>query len=593
MDNKYDVFISYSTVDKLVAEAICGYLESHRVRCFIAYRDIPKGDDWAQVIPPALKASGMMLAVFSNAFNISEQTDNELHIAARRKIPILTFRITNDDFDGTKEYFLAKSNWIDAFPEPEKLFGELLRSIALLLGKEDVAPAAAPVRPAAPVSAAAQDSVKQACQLLYNEPAKRDPLKAVYLLRKAAREGSAEAEYQLGRCCWEGWGTAQSWSQAREWLAKAAEHGHAKAMYRLGSMYHYAIGCKMDIMRALQFYAAAAEAGDGCAMKMLGRVYHSGDLGVTDEERSRRCYEQSLDLLQEQAFEADDADAMRELAFSYQDGEGVEIDLPLAVEWLQRAAALHNADAINTLNLCYHHGDGVPKDEARSLELLKLAADMESRVAQRNLAGDYSVKGEAALEKEFRLKSANGGNATGQAVLAACYQHGLDPYEVNLRESERWYDRAIESGSLIAMRDRGVLYEDGDNPTGEDLARAVALYKQAALLGYPPAWVALGNNYYAGRGVEESDVTAEQWYRRYLDFYEKNIAEGRESLYLPSGQGGAEYTNLNDEFERDLLVRCCENLAWIYRNSKTVEHDEREADRLDALAEKVKNMKQE
>ena len=131
---KYDVFISYSTIDKIIAEAVCGYLESHRVRCFVAYRDIPKGDDWAQAIPPALRGSLMMLAVFSQAFNVSEQTDNELHIAAHRKIPILTFRITDDDFDGAKEYFLAKSNWIDAFPEPEKQFGELLRSVQVLLG---------------------------------------------------------------------------------------------------------------------------------------------------------------------------------------------------------------------------------------------------------------------------------------------------------------------------------------------------------------------------------------------------------------------------------------------------------------------------
>ena len=69
---KYDVFISYSTVDKMIAEGVCGYLESHRIRCFVAYRDIPKGEDWAHAIPPALRESKMMLAVFSRAFNVSE-----------------------------------------------------------------------------------------------------------------------------------------------------------------------------------------------------------------------------------------------------------------------------------------------------------------------------------------------------------------------------------------------------------------------------------------------------------------------------------------------------------------------------------------
>ncbi len=133
-ESKYDVFISYSTNDKLITEGLLKYLEDNRIRCFVAYRDIYKGVDWAQAIPPALRGSRMMLAVFSREFNVSKQTDNELHIAAHRKIPILTFRITNDDFDGAKEFFLTKSNWIDAFPEPEKQFDELLRSVQVLLG---------------------------------------------------------------------------------------------------------------------------------------------------------------------------------------------------------------------------------------------------------------------------------------------------------------------------------------------------------------------------------------------------------------------------------------------------------------------------
>ena len=136
--SKYDVFISYSTVDKLIAEAVCGYLESHKIRCFVAHRDIPRGVEWALAIPPAIKESKMMLAVFSRSFNISAQADNELHIAEKVKIPVLTFRLSDDDFEGVKEYFLIKSNWIDAFPEPEKQFGELLKSIALLINRKEV-----------------------------------------------------------------------------------------------------------------------------------------------------------------------------------------------------------------------------------------------------------------------------------------------------------------------------------------------------------------------------------------------------------------------------------------------------------------------
>ena len=119
---KYDVFISYSHDDRVVAEGVYDYLERNKIKCFID-GDIPAGVPWSKEIPYAIRRSKLMLAVFSKNFNISEQTDNEIAVASNRKIPMLVFRITDDSFDGTKEYFLTKSNWIEAFPEPEKCFG--------------------------------------------------------------------------------------------------------------------------------------------------------------------------------------------------------------------------------------------------------------------------------------------------------------------------------------------------------------------------------------------------------------------------------------------------------------------------------------
>ena len=135
MDNNYDVFISYSSKDQKIAEGICGYLESRKCRCFVAYRDIPKGKIWAAVIPSAIHASRIMVVVFSDNFNISKQTDRELEIAAEDKIPILTFRINNAAFTGAKEYYLKNLNWIDAFPEPEKCFGQIYDSVSSLVPK--------------------------------------------------------------------------------------------------------------------------------------------------------------------------------------------------------------------------------------------------------------------------------------------------------------------------------------------------------------------------------------------------------------------------------------------------------------------------
>ncbi|MBR6758513.1 MAG: TIR domain-containing protein [Bacteroidaceae bacterium] len=129
----YDVFISYSSKDQKTVEAICAYLEQHKIRCFVAYRDIPKGVVWARAIVDALEKSRMMVVVFSDEFNISDQVDREIELASEDKKPILTFRISDSDFKGAKKYYLKNLNWIDAYPHPEDNFGSLLTNVAKLL----------------------------------------------------------------------------------------------------------------------------------------------------------------------------------------------------------------------------------------------------------------------------------------------------------------------------------------------------------------------------------------------------------------------------------------------------------------------------
>lgn len=130
---QYDVFISYSSVDQKIAEGVCAYLEQHGIRCFVAYRDIPRGVVWAAAIVDALENARMMLVLFSRHFNESRQVDREIELAAEQDIPILTFRLSDAAFTGAKKYYLKNLNWIDAFPNPEQCFGSLKNNVCLLL----------------------------------------------------------------------------------------------------------------------------------------------------------------------------------------------------------------------------------------------------------------------------------------------------------------------------------------------------------------------------------------------------------------------------------------------------------------------------
>jgi hypothetical protein len=104
---KYDVFISHSSKDHDEVTALVEYLEKNSISCFVSYRDIPKGSVWATVITEAIENSSMMLVVFSENFNNSEQVDREIEMICNEKKPIITFKINDVPFKGAKKYYLT------------------------------------------------------------------------------------------------------------------------------------------------------------------------------------------------------------------------------------------------------------------------------------------------------------------------------------------------------------------------------------------------------------------------------------------------------------------------------------------------------
>lgn len=127
---KYDVFISYSSKDQKVIEALCHYLEEQNIRCFVAYRDIPKGEDWGAHIPPAIKESKVFVYVHTKNSNKSIDTTKEIQYALDYRTVLIPFRLEEIPLITEKEYRLKCTNWMDAFPgKPENYFWKLYNTI--------------------------------------------------------------------------------------------------------------------------------------------------------------------------------------------------------------------------------------------------------------------------------------------------------------------------------------------------------------------------------------------------------------------------------------------------------------------------------
>jgi hypothetical protein len=150
----HDVFISYSTQDKAVADAACATLESRRIRCWIAPRDVVPGLSYAEALIDALNRSRIMVLVFSASANSSPQVMREVERAVNKGIPIIPFRIENVTPSKAMEYFLSAPHWLDALTPPlEKHLQRLADTVQALLtevekpSREDVEPEPPVIKP--------------------------------------------------------------------------------------------------------------------------------------------------------------------------------------------------------------------------------------------------------------------------------------------------------------------------------------------------------------------------------------------------------------------------------------------------------------
>ena len=133
----HDVFISYSSQDKPVADALCARLERDNIRCWIAPRDVLPGIPYAEALTDALDASRLMVLILSAGSNESRHVMRELESAVNRGISIVPFRIQDVQPSKALDYYLKSIHWLDALTPPlERHLGTLSRTAKAVLSRE-------------------------------------------------------------------------------------------------------------------------------------------------------------------------------------------------------------------------------------------------------------------------------------------------------------------------------------------------------------------------------------------------------------------------------------------------------------------------
>lgn len=111
----HQVFISFSSKDRDVADRICGDLERRDIPCWISSRNVPPGMDFQAAIVDALKQTKIMILVFSSQSNNSDEVKRELVLAGQYGLLVIPVRIENVLPTGAMEYQLTTRQYLDLF----------------------------------------------------------------------------------------------------------------------------------------------------------------------------------------------------------------------------------------------------------------------------------------------------------------------------------------------------------------------------------------------------------------------------------------------------------------------------------------------
>jgi len=253
--------------------------------------------------------------------------------------------------------------------------------------------------------------------------------RAIVWYQKAAQNGSAEAQYQLGLAYEAGNGVTKNESLAASHYMNAAIQDYHDAQYRLGICYEEGRGLGKDLDKAFRSYTRAAEQGNCDAQNRLGVWFEKGIGTAVDIEKAKEWYKK--------AGGNGSAEALFNLGICNKSDY-----------YLEEAAKKMHIAAQCALADCYAGGEGVNMNWDKAFNWYMKAALHGSPYAQCKLGKYYTGYGVKSFKEAFKwfLKAAEQGNLEAQCNLGDLFKESED-----YKKAEEWYALAAEQGNAVAQ----------------------------------------------------------------------------------------------------------------------------------------------
>ncbi|GAB4190758.1 MAG: hypothetical protein Tsb002_18970 [Wenzhouxiangellaceae bacterium] len=347
------------------------------------------------------------------------------------------------------------------------------------------------------------------------------------------------------------------------WQLAVDELGEDQALYWRGR-YLELIGSGWSLVT--KAYEEAAAAGSSAAMQRLYRLLKSGS--ETDQQ-------QALEWLLRAAHDGD-RQAMVDLAWRFDEGDGIEQSEAKAIYWWRKAAALGHSESLSTLShQLDRHSD--PALAAQAIAFARQAAELHD-VWGMNNAAFYARDGELDATPEqillwFQMAAERGAD-NAQRALGQRYQRG-DGVPRDLAKARYWLEQAAAQDNADALNQLGDNFHDGVG-VAVDYRQALLHYHRAAQQGHSHSQWMLGYMFEHAEGVSANPDIARQWYQLAAE-QNHSHALRRLGWLHESGQLG----DIDMATAIDFYTRSGEagnaggwvNLAWLYDTGDGVTAD--------------------
>lgn len=354
---------------------------------------------------------------------------------------------------------------------------------------------------------------------LYTRSLKEGNPELMKSLIESAAKGNVFSQVYVATCYQKGVGVKKDTFKAANYFEKAAKQGSVDADRELGLLL---LNNKQDV-EAVKYFKAGADKGDLPSTFYYGKLLAEGK-GITKDPTQGMIYMQK-------AAEADFANAQLYLGRAYYEGNGVRKSPETGYGWIYKAAQNGNSNAMYQLAMKQVEGNGTQLDyEKAALWFGQAVANNHGKAFAKAFEADGALYKspfmtflqakeaiakndfEAALKKakELEKSKVEAVAATG-TTLEGIILCDKDYSKHNLKKGVKSLEKGVEKGNLTAMYVLSAMYENGVG-VNKDATKALDLLTKAAKGGNTAAQSYLGDMLFEGRGVKQDYTKAVKCY---------------------------------------------------------------------------------